>query len=584
MSFEICGFSFTGFWYDWSRARARKCQPKRYFKIFHLRSHLQEKISFCLSFYYIYLVGFVVCDNMLMLGQQFLPTMWFLSLATRSSTAFRAAGVVGRRAVTARSMSTDSVYSQYINGEWGEVPTNTIEVENPSTHEILACVSKGTADDAAAALEAAKAAQPAWEKTPAASRAAVLKNLANLMRQHRVKLATLLANEQAKTSGLAQVEIDASCEYLDYHVGWARMYEGEILQSDRVGEQIYLHRVPLGVSVGICPWNFPIYVMMRKIAPALVTGNTVVVKASEFTPLATFEIVKLFEEAGVPPGVINVVTGEGNTIGQALVDSNIPGIISMTGSVATGQRIMRTASQHMTKLSLELGGKAPCLVMADADLEQTVNDIWGSRQLYTGQICNSPERVYVHESVQDEFLERLVKKAESTNVGAQPDAEGADMCGLVNPAQLDKVSGMVQRAIASGAEALTGGGINSELEKGYHFQPTVLTGVTQSDEIMQQEIFGPVLPVMSFSDLDEAFALANDCEYGLTSSIFTKDAATVHRAMTELKFGETYINRDHFEAIQGFHAGWRKSGVGGADGKHGLYEYLGTRTVYWNTH
>jgi lactaldehyde dehydrogenase/glycolaldehyde dehydrogenase len=291
----------------------------------------------------------------------------------------------------------------------------------------------------------------------------------------------------------------------------------------------------------------------------------------------------MFEQAGVPPGVINMLTGEGKTVGQALVDSDIPGIISMTGSVETGSKIMETASQHMTKLSLELGGKAPCIIMADADIDRTVADIWGSRALFTGQICNSPERVYVHDSVRDEFTEKLVNKAEQTVIGL-PETEGVDMCGLVNPAQLKKVSSMVERAVAAGAEVLTGGKVNEELPTGYHFQPTVLTNVKQTDEIMRKEIFGPVLPIHSFSDLDEALDLANDCEYGLTSSIFTRDAATVHRVMTELKFGETYVNRGHFEAIQGFHAGWRKSGIGGADGKHGLYEYLGTRCVYWNNY
>lgn len=335
--------------------------------------------------------------------------------------------------------------------------------------------------------------------------------------------------------------------------------------------------------MGICPWNFPVYVMMRKIAPALVTGNTVVVKLSEFTPNTCFEIAKLFEEAGVPPGVVNVVTGDGGTIGQALVESEVPGIISMTGSVETGQKIMRAAAGNITKVSLELGGKAPVLVMADADVDRAVGDIWGSRSLYTGQICNSPERVYVHDSIRDEFTEKLVVAAKATKVGL-PDAEGVDMCGLVNPKQLEKVSGMVDRALKGGAEALTGGAKNEEMPSGYHFQPTILTNVSQSDEIVRKEIFGPVLPILGFSDLEEALELANDCEYGLTSSIFTKDATTVHRAMTALKFGETYINRDHFEAIQGFHAGWRKSGIGGADGKYGLYEYLNTRTVYWNTH
>lgn len=217
--------------------------------------------------------------------------------------------------------------------------------------------------------------------------------------------------------------------------------------------------------------------------------------------------------------------------------------------------------------------------MDDCDIDLAVEATWASRVIYSGQVCNCAERVYVQNSIADEFIDKLVKKMASTKVG-MPETEGADMCGLINPTQLEKVAGMVERAKQSGAEVCTGGSINQSLP-GYHYEPTVIVNAKQSDEIVQKEVFGPVLPVLQFHDLDEAFALANDSEYGLTSSIFTQNAATVHRAMKEFKFGETYINRNHFEAIQGFHAGLRKSGIGGTDGKHGLYEYLGTRAIYW---
>jgi len=341
---------------------------------------------------------------------------------------------------------------------------------------------------------------------------------------------------------LAQIESDASIAYLEYYAGFARKYEGEIIQSDDPTEQIYLHRLPLGVSVGICPWNFPIIIMMRKIAPALLTGCTVVVKVSEQTPITSFKITKMLNDAGVPPGVVNVVTGEGGTIGQALVESSVPGIISMTGSVAAGQSIMKAASENLTKVNLELGGKAPVVVMGDCDIDLAVETTWASRVIYSGQVCNCAERVYVQDSIADEFTEKLVAKMAGTKVGF-PDT-GADMCGLANPAQLKKVAGMVERAQANGAEVFTGGNIKNDMPA-YHFEPTVLTNVNQSDEIVQQEVFGLVLPVMTFNDLDEALALANDCEYGLTSSIFTNDANTVHKAMAAFKFGETYINRSH---------------------------------------
>ena len=491
-----------------------------------------------------------------------------------------AARLLNSRTLTAaRSITT---YSQFINGEWttsGAPQGTTIQVEDPSTHEILSIVPKGTQEEAENALMAAQQAQPAWEAKPVVERARVLRSLATLMSSKRDFLAQTLAAEQAKIMPLAETEIDASIEYLEYYYGFARKYEGEIISSDDPSEQIYLHRIPLGVSVGIVPWNFPVFVMMRKIAPAILTGNTVVVKVSEYTPNTSFEIAKMLNESGVPPGVVNVVVGEGATIGQALIESDIPSIISMTGSVKTGQHIMKTAAANLTKVNLELGGKAPVVVCSDADIDLAVESTWASRTIFTGQVCNCAERVYVQDSIADEFTEKLVNKMASTKVG-KPES-GVDMCGLVNATQLEKVSGMVERAVKSGAEVLTGGKINQELDAGYHFEPTVLTGVKQSDEIVQKEIFGPVLPVLKFNDIDEAFSLANDSEYGLTSSIFTNNASTVHKAMTAFKFGETYINRFHFEGIQGFHAGWRKSGIGGTDGKHGLNEYLGTRCVYW---
>jgi|ERR1712150_447262 len=276
-------------------------------------------------------------------------------------------------------------------------------------------------------------------------------------------------------------------------------------------------------------------------------------------------------------GIVSVVTGLGSTIGEALVNSPIPDIISMTGSLKVGQSIMRAAAAHMTKVSLELGGKAPVIVMDDCDMDATVQAIVDSRVIYTGQVCNCAERLYVQESIYDTFMEKLVEKMKSCVVG-DPFDETSNLAGLVNQAQYDKVCGMVDRAKEQGAKALCGGEPLSAV--GYKYPPTILVNVQQDWEIMQNEIFGPVLPVMTFKTFDEALALANDCQYGLASSVFTNNYKYIERARTELLFGETYINRFHFEGIQGFHAGWRKSGIGGEDGKHGLLEYLSTKVIY----
>eukprot|EP01065_Artemidia_motanka_P045232 TRINITY_DN65_c7_g1_i1.p1 TRINITY_DN65_c7_g1~~TRINITY_DN65_c7_g1_i1.p1 ORF type:complete len:637 (+),score=222.72 TRINITY_DN65_c7_g1_i1:79-1989(+) len=487
------------------------------------------------------------------------------------------------RRVAGRSDARDlPAYDQFIGGSWvASHSAQRMTVEDPCTLEELSTIPVGDRKDAEDALEAARDAQTEWAKLPPVARAGFLKKIAEGIRANRVRLAETLAREQAKVLSLAQVEIDFTAEYYDYYAGWARIYEGEVINSDRADEHIYLHHQPIGVAVGIVPWNFPVFVMARKIAPSLLTGNTIVVKTPEKTPNACFEVTKLIAAAGVPAGVVNVITGVGNApMGYALSESKIPGIISVTGSVGTGVAVMKAAAPNLTKVSLELGGKAPAIICADADLDLAAKAVVQSRVIFTGQVCNCAERVYVDECVFDDFVARLTQHMKEVKVGNPFDSDEPAMCALVSEEQIDKVDAMVQRAKAEGAKVHCGGGRDPSKGPGYFFQPTLLTNVKQDSEIMKDEVFGPVLPVMSFRTLDEAFALANDSDYGLTSSIFTRDINKAHRAMQELKFGETYVNREHFEAIQGFHAGWRKSGIGGADGKHGLMEYVNSHVMY----
>jgi lactaldehyde dehydrogenase/glycolaldehyde dehydrogenase len=256
------------------------------------------------------------------------------------------------------------------------------------------------------------------------------------------------------------------------------------------------------------------------------------------------------------------------------------GMVSLTGSVDAGVAVMRAAAPNITKVSLELGGKAPAIVMADADLDLAVKAIRDSRIINTGQVCNCAERVYVHESIAEAFTARMTEAMRKT-VAGDPFAAGVEMGPLVSHAQLRSVEAAVEHATKDGAQ-VTVGGQREDRGRGYYYQPTVLANCRQEMEIMRQEIFGPVLPIATFNDLDEAIAMANDCEYGLTSSIFTRSLDAAMRAANELKFGETYVNREPFEAMQGFHAGWRKSGIGGADGRHGLEEFLQTHVVYMN--
>jgi lactaldehyde dehydrogenase/glycolaldehyde dehydrogenase len=459
-------------------------------------------------------------------------------------------------------------FDQFINGEFiKSTSTEVTEILNPCTEEVLSTIPHGSIEDANKALNAAKNAHHAWKSLTAITRANYLNKMATIIRENRIFLAKTLAAEQAKVMGLAQVEIDVTADYFDYYAGFARRIEGEIIQSDRSKEHIFLHKAPIGVAVGILPWNFPFFVMARKVAASLITGNTCVIKPSCIAPNTIMEWTKLIQKIELPAGVLNIVCGSGTVVGNALCKSPVTGIISLTGSVFAGQKIMTAAAENITKVSLELGGKAPAIVCADANIELAVNAVVSSRLIYSGQVCNCVERVYVEESIHDQFLEMVTAKMKAIKV---EDAFS----------QLDKITEMVEFAKKEGAEVLVGGSRSSQFDKGYFYQPTLLTNVRQNMQIIQEEVFGPVLPVMKFSTLDEAIALANDCEFGLTSSIFSENFNKVMHAAEELQFGETYINREHFEAIQGFHAGWKKSGLGGADGKHGMAEYLQTKVVY----
>jgi lactaldehyde dehydrogenase/glycolaldehyde dehydrogenase len=470
--------------------------------------------------------------------------------------------------------------SNFIDGQFVASPSAPrIEDANPSTGQVICTVPDSGVEEVERAVASAEAAQRAWGARPAADRARVLHALAARIRQAVEPLARVITEEQGKTLGLARVEVAFTADYIDYMAEWARRIEGEIIESDRPGETILLFRQPIGVVGGILPWNFPFFLIARKAAPALVTGNTIVIKPSEETPHNAVKFCELMVEAGVPPGVVNVVHGRGRTAGHALASSPGVGMVSFTGSVETGTAVMRAAADRLTKVNLELGGKAPAIVMADADLDLAVKAVTASRVINSGQVCNCAERVYVHGRVADAFVSALAESMLRTRFGDPLADETVDFGPLINEAGFRKVDRLVRGAVQAGATVVSGGR-RGPGEGGYFYEPTVLTGCRQDMDIVRREVFGPVVPIVTFDDLDEAIALANDSDYGLTSSIYTRDLATAMKACREIRFGETYINRENFEAMQGFHAGWRKSGIGGADGKHGLYEFMQTHVVY----
>lgn len=471
----------------------------------------------------------------------------------------------------------------FINGKFvGNRSGKWIDVLNPSTEEVISRQPDGTVEEANEAVDAAEKAQPAWEKTPAVERAAYLHKIAAGVRKRAQEFTDILVREQGKTQGLANVEANFTADYLDYMAEWARRYDGEIVQSDRPNENIFIFKRPIGVTAGILPWNFPFFLIARKAAPALVTGNTIVIKPSQLTPENAYEFARVVEEVGLPAGVFNIIFGRGSVIGNSLASNPKVGMVSLTGSVEAGVHIMEAAAPNITKVSLELGGKAPAIVLKDADLDLAVKSIIDSRVDNSGQVCNNAERVYVQKEVKDEFIAKMTAALKKVKVGDPNKVADLDMGPLVEERAMKSVLAKIQKAVDQGAKLVLGG--KRIGTKGYFVEPTLLIDCKQEMDIIHEETFGPVLPIVEFETADEAIAYANDCEYGLTSSVYTKSLDMASKFQRGLKFGETYINRENFEAMQGFHAGWRKSGIGGADGKHGLEEYLQTQVVYFDSH
>lgn len=476
-------------------------------------------------------------------------------------------------------MTAPVQHPMYIDGQFVTWQGDAwIDVVNPATEALISRIPDGTADDARKAIDAAARAQPAWEALPAIERAGWLRKIAAGIREQASEISALIVEEGGKIQQLAEVEVAFTADYIEYMAEWARRYEGEILQSDRPGENILVFKRALGVTTGILPWNFPFFLIARKLAPALVTGNTIVIKPSEFTPNNAIAFAKIVDSIGLPRGVFNLVLGRGETVGQELAGNPKVAMVSMTGSVGAGEKIMAAAAKNITKVCLELGGKAPAIVMDDADLDLAVKAIVDSRVINTGQVCNCAERVYVQKGIYDRFVNRLGEAMNAVEYGDPAIRNDIAMGPLINAAALARVEQKVAGAVEQGAKIALGG--KAVEGSGYFYPPTLLLDVRQDMTIMHEETFGPVLPVVAFDTLEEALEMANDSDYGLTSSIYTQNLNTAMKAIKGLKFGETYINRENFEAMQGFHAGWRKSGIGGADGRHGLNEYLQTQVVY----
>jgi lactaldehyde dehydrogenase/glycolaldehyde dehydrogenase len=448
-------------------------------------------------------------------------------------------------------------------------------VDNPATEKIVAHVSAASNAQVNAACEAAALAQRAWRNLPSTERARHLHALADALVAHKDAIGAALARESGKSLQDATNEAVYAADITRYHAEWARRIEGEVIPSDSPGENLVLHREPIGVVACLIPFNYPVYTLLRKIAPALITGNTVVVRPSNNTPCSAFEIATAVLEAGLPPGVVNIMT-MGHAEAETMCTHPRVGMITLTGGVNAGRRVLDYAKANIAKPSLELGGKTPAIVTADVDLEQVASAIIGSKTTNCGQLCTAVERVYVHRSVHDALVGKLREKMRAQPIGDRA-SNPAHMGPLISADSRQNIHDMVHRAVAEGAKLECGGTMPTG--PGFFYPPTLLTGVRQESEVVQQEVFGPVLCVLPYDSFDDALAMASDHQFGLASVLFSNDYRQVMQASNEIEAGELYINRTPADPYQGYHAGWKRSGLGGDDGKHGMLEFTQTRLV-----
>lgn len=466
----------------------------------------------------------------------------------------------------------------FINNEFiASKSTDTMDVINPATGEKLDTITFATESEVNDAVAKSKQAQLEWEQVPEPTRADHVKLLIPLLEKHKDTLADLYVKEQGKTLASAKGEIDKSIQFIDYMTSLSMSNKGEVLQNSRENETILLTKKPLGVTAGIVPWNAPIMVLMRKVIPAVITGCSVVIKPSEATSLITLKLAELIRESTIPAGLVQILPGTGETVGTQLAQHPDIQLISLTGSMRAGKSVYAASANTVKKVNLELGGNAPALVTENANLDKAVDYLVAARINNAGQVCTCPERIFVHDAVHDTFINKLKAKMEELTVG-DPFSETTDYGAIINQQQLDSIDEKVQSAIQNGATLITGG--HKIDQAGYFYAPTILDNVNTTDSAFKDEIFGPVLPIVTYKNFDEAINLANDTNAGLSSYIFSEDLKEVMRATEKLKFGEVYANCEAEEVVNGYHAGWRESGLGGADGIHGFEEYYNTTVSY----
>jgi acyl-CoA reductase-like NAD-dependent aldehyde dehydrogenase len=470
-------------------------------------------------------------------------------------------------------------FQQLIDGQWTDAANGgTWDVMNPALEQVVRTVPFGAREDCHAAIEAAARAFPLWSRKTAYERGAILARAAQLLRERADEIGRLTVLESGKPFVQGRGECTVAADLFEWFAEEGKRAYGRTIPSRSPAKRMTVTRQPLGVVGVITAWNFPAYNPARAWAAALAAGCTVVGRPSEFTPLTAMAIANVLVDAGMPAGAFNLINGDPESMGQEMLDHPACRKISFTGSVRVGKLLMDGASRTVTRLSLELGGNAPVLVLPDVDIASVAAGSVASKFRNNGQVCVSPQRFIVHHAVAEEFAERVTERAKKLRLGSGLEPE-SQVGPLINARQRDRVEALVAGAGRSGVEIRTGGRRPENLERGFFYEPTVLSGVKPEMPIYQEEIFGPVLPVTAFEDLEQAIAMANSTPYGLAAYVWTNDLKSAIHASEGLEFGMVGVNEWTPHATEAPFGGWKQSGLGHESGAEGLEEYLETKLV-----
>ena len=476
-------------------------------------------------------------------------------------------------------------YRMLIDGAWVDSGDGgTFDSINPATGKAWATVPAATSDDVDRAVQAAHRAFTSgpWATMLPTQRGRLLRNLAGLLAERSEDLGRTECIDTGKMFKETRWQARYIAEFFHFYAGLADKVTGETLPIDRHDMLTITTREPLGVVAAVVPWNSQLFLVAVKIGPALAAGNTVVLKASEHASAAMLEFAELAMEAGFPPGVVNVVTGHGEPCGRTLTTHPLVARISFTGGPATARHVVRNSADNFAEVSLELGGKSPIIVFGDADIESAVNGSLAGIFGASGQSCVAGSRIYLHESIHAAFIERLVARAGDIRIG-DPLAEETQMGPLCTMAQLEGCERQVTRAVAEGGTLLTGGKRPDHPDTGWYFEPTIVSCPDQSMEIVDTEMFGPVLSVLRFSEEDEVVALANDTRYGLAAGVFTRDLARALRVQKRIRAGIVWVNTYRVVSPIAEFGGFKDSGYGRESGAQAIYDYTRPKTVWINT-